>query len=435
MKLLFILSEYLPDSGGGIISFYANLLPRLVEHGHEVKVLVASHSTLDRPTRIENGVKVEYLQSCFANDAQARCGKFKNDFLCAFLPLAWGAYNQTKGGEECDIVEATDWGLLFMPWVVSPRKGKVVVSLHGSNGQLDWYSGSAQRGSFDGGFVRLLETESLRLADRIHANSRSNASFWSGRTGCKVQVIPPLFDSVAAISSGGKSNNGLVVGRLQSLKGAEVLCQALTQIKGLQIEWVGKDLPWESGSEMTSRFLAKKYPDVFGKSLCWFPAMPHNEVLQKIANARFLVVASVWEVFNLTVLEAMAAGTPVICSRNAGAEMMIEDGVTGFLFDPERPADLAKKLKEVAALSDSQREAMICKSKEHLYKTLASDMIMHLLKKSYIETLAAERQCEPNLWLSKFLELDFDSKNVPPQKSLLQHVAYRAKQCFSEILP
>jgi glycosyltransferase involved in cell wall biosynthesis len=430
MKLLYILSEYLPDSGGGIISFYANLLPGLVERGHEVEVLVASFSTLDRPTRIANGVKVEYLQSCFTNAAKAGCGKFKNDFLCAFLPLAWGAYNQTKGGEGFDIVEATDWGLLFMPWVVSSRKAKVVVSLHGSNGQLDWYSASAQRGSFDGGFVRLLETESLRLAERLHANSRSNAAFWSDRTGCEVQVIPPVFDSLAALSSVGKSNNGLVVGRLQSLKGAEVLCQALTQIKGIQIEWVGKDLPWESGSETTSSFLANKYPDVFGQSLCCSPAMPHTEVLQKIANASFLVVASVWEVFNLTVLEAMAAGTPVICSRNAGAEMMIEDGVTGFLFDPENPADLAKKMKEVAALSGYQREAMICKAKDYLKKTLDSDIIMHLLEKSYTETLAVERQVEPDLWLSKFLELDFDSENAP-SNSFPQRLASKIRRLIA----
>ena len=252
----------------------------------------------------------------------------------------------------------------------------------------------------------------LKANDKIHANSRSNAAFWSSRTGCEVQVIPPVFDSLAAFSSVAKSNNGLVVGRLQSLKGAEVLCQALTQVEGIHIEWVGKDLPWESDSEMTSSFLAKKYPDVFGKSLCWFPAMPHNEVLQKIATASFLVVASVWEVFNLTVLEAMASGTPVICSRNAGAEMMIEDGVTGFLFDPERPADLAKKLEEVVALSDAKREAMICKAKDYLKKNLDSDIIMHLLEESYTETLAAERQVEQDLWLSKFLELDYDSKNA-----------------------
>ncbi len=401
-----------------------------MEAGHEVRVLVANHHSLDKPGCVINGVQVEYLASNFPDKARAGCGKFKNPTLWAYMPLAWGAYNQTKGGEGFDVVEATDWGLLFMPWVVSARKAKVVVSLHGSNGQLDWYSGSAQRGSFDGGFVRLLETESLRLADKLHANSRSNAAFWSGRTGCEVQVIPPVFDSLAALSSVGKSNNGLVVGRLQSLKGAEVLCQALNQVEDIHIEWVGKDLPWESGSEMASSYLAKKYPDVFGKSLRWTAAMPHNEVLQKITNASFLVVPSVWEVFNLTVLEAMAAGTPVICSRNAGAEMMIEDGVTGFLFDPEKPADLAKKLKDVAALSDYKREAMICKAKDYLKKTLDSDLILHLLEKSYTETLAAEKQVEPDLWLSKFLELDFDLKNAPP-KSFPQRVASKIRRLIT----
>ena len=405
-----------------------------MQAGHEVRVLVASHQSLDKPACILNGVHVEYLVSKFADKARLGCGKFKNPTLWAYMPLAWGAYHQANGGEGFDIVEATDWGLLYMPWVVSTRKAKVVVSLHGSNGQVDWYSAVYERGAFDGGIVRLLETETLRLADRIHSNSRLNASFWAGRTGRDIQVIPPVFDSLAAISSIGRSNNGLVVGRLQSLKGAEVLCQALSQVTEIQMEWVGKDQPWESGSDMASSYLAKKYPDIFGKSLCWSAAMPHNEVLQKIANARFLLVASVWEVFNLTVLEAMAVGTPVICSRNAGAEMMIEDGVTGFLFDPERPADLAKKLIEVTALSDSQREAIIRKAKDYLKKTLASGIIMHLLEKSYSETLADERQVEPDLWLSKFLELDFDSKN-PPSKSFPQRLASKIRRLIAETRP
>lgn len=434
MKLLYILPEYLPDSGGGIITFYGQLLPALAQAGHVVRVLVANHQSLDKPACIINGVHVEYLASKFADKARLGCGKFKNPTLWAYMPLAWGACHQADGGEGFDIVEATDWGLLYTPWVVSTRKAKVVVSLHGSNGQVDWYSAVYERGAFDGGIVRLLETETLRLADRIHANSRLNASFWAGRTGRDIQVIPPVFDSLAAISSIGKRNNGLVVGRLQSLKGVEVLCQALSQVTEIQMEWVGKDVPWASSSEMASSYLAKKYPDIFGKSLRWSTAIPHNEVLQKIANARFLVVASVWEVFNLTVLEGMASGTPVICSRNAGAEMMIEDGVTGFLFNPERPADLAKKLKEVAALSDSQRETMICKAKEHLKKTLSSDIIKHLLEKSYFETLADERQVEPDLWLSKFLELDFDSKN-PPSKSFPQRLASKIRRLIAETRP
>jgi len=171
MKLLYILPEYLPDSGGGIITFYGQLLPALVQSGHEVRVLVANHQSLDKPACVIHGVQVEYLESKFADKARLGCGKFKNPTLWAFLPLAWGGFEQARGGEGYDLVEATDWGLLYMPWVVSERKAKVVVSLHGSNGQVDWYSNPNNR-KFDGDFVRLMETATLGLADSIHANSR-----------------------------------------------------------------------------------------------------------------------------------------------------------------------------------------------------------------------------------------------------------------------
>ena len=427
MKLLYILPEYLPDSGGGIITFYANLLPRLVERGHRVKILVANHSSLDRSLRIENGVEVEYLKSSFVDEARLGCKKLRNDALWAYMPLAWGAYQQAKGGEGFDIVEATDWALLYMPWVVSTRKAKVVVSLHGSNGQVDWYSAFDERRAFDGGIVRLLEKETLRLADRIHANSRLNAAFWSKHTGREVQVVPPVFNHLEAISSDGTGVNGLVVGRLQSLKGAELLCQALTQVEGIAIDWIGKDAPWASGSEMASSYLSEKYPTIFGKSLRWFPEIPHNQVLKKIADARFLVVASVWEVFNLTILEAMAAGIPVVCSKNAGAEMMIEDGVSGFLFNPEKPEDLAVKLKEVTGLSRSKKKAIINKAEEYLKKTLSSECIINLLEVSYAEMLAAGTLSKPDPWLHEFFDLDFDSKQGP-LKSFLQRMAAKAKK-------
>ena len=586
MKLLYILPEYLPDSGGGIITFYANLLPRLVERGHRVKILVANHSSLDRSERIEHGVEVEYLKSSFVDEARLGCKKFRNDALWAYLPLAWGAYHQANGGDGFDIVEATDWALLYMPWVVSTRKAKVVVSLHGSNGQVDWYSDPASTG-FDAHVLRLAEVASLRLADSIHANSRANAEFWKTKLDREIRVIPPVFGGFEVLDHGrseiedrattkytkgnekgeevsttdstdehgydaghclgkpsgavfsnsstgelaqysentlptrtasgpadalraggggmgsvernqiadsagfleGQSQSGLqmdsqknqsireandlgaprndfesvtirgqepsvdshatsysplatapqapmglVVGRLQNWKGAEVLCKALELVEGIQIEWVGRDTPWGNSGETASGFLEKNYPSVWGSKLIWRGLLEHAEAMKKTSNADFFVVPSIWDVFNLTAAEAMTRCVPIICSRKAGAEMLIEDGLSGFLFDPERPADLAKKLKEVATLSDSQREAIIRKAKDYLKKMLASGIIMHLLEKSYSETLADERQVEPDLWLSKFLELDFDSKN-PPSKSFPQRVAFKIRRLISEIRP
>ena len=46
----------------------------------------------------------------------------------------------------------------------------------------------------------------------------------------------------------------------------------------------------------------------------------------------------------LSVLEAWAAGVPVVASRVGGLPEMVEDGRTGLLFDPEDEAGLASRL-------------------------------------------------------------------------------------------
>jgi glycosyltransferase involved in cell wall biosynthesis len=57
------------------------------------------------------------------------------------------------------------------------------------------------------------------------------------------------------------------------------------------------------------------------------------------------VVPSIWqEGFGLSVLEGMAAGKPVVATRVGGIVEIIEDGRTGFLFQPEDARGLARIL-------------------------------------------------------------------------------------------
>jgi glycosyltransferase involved in cell wall biosynthesis len=63
-------------------------------------------------------------------------------------------------------------------------------------------------------------------------------------------------------------------------------------------------------------------------------------------DARFLVVPSVWfEPFGLVVAEAMSRGLPVIASKMGGLPEIVEDGVTGLLFEPGNAEDLAEKMQ------------------------------------------------------------------------------------------
>jgi glycosyltransferase involved in cell wall biosynthesis len=57
-----------------------------------------------------------------------------------------------------------------------------------------------------------------------------------------------------------------------------------------------------------------------------------------LQEAQAVVLPSVSESFGIVILEAWAAGTPVISSRTTGAAALVEDGVNGMLFDLDRPA-------------------------------------------------------------------------------------------------
>ena len=43
--------------------------------------------------------------------------------------------------------------------------------------------------------------------------------------------------------------------------------------------------------------------------------------------------------------EAMLHGKPVICSRIGGLPEIVDDGVTGLLFEPGNAEDLAEKIR------------------------------------------------------------------------------------------
>jgi glycosyltransferase involved in cell wall biosynthesis len=71
---------------------------------------------------------------------------------------------------------------------------------------------------------------------------------------------------------------------------------------------------------------------------------PQSELAIAMAKASVLVLPSVSEGLGRVVIEAMAAGTPVIGSRVGGVPELIEDGVTGFLVPASDMNALAEKL-------------------------------------------------------------------------------------------
>jgi glycosyltransferase involved in cell wall biosynthesis len=89
-------------------------------------------------------------------------------------------------------------------------------------------------------------------------------------------------------------------------------------------------------------------------------SLERRDLLRELARCTCMVLPSFQETAPMAIEEAMAAGVPVVASDVGGLSGLVEDGTTGFLFDPHDPAALAahvERLVESPSLRDAMGEA------------------------------------------------------------------------------
>ncbi|MFD5858828.1 glycosyltransferase [Streptomyces chartreusis] len=81
------------------------------------------------------------------------------------------------------------------------------------------------------------------------------------------------------------------------------------------------------------------------------------ECRKAVARSVAVVAPSTWlEAFGLVVVEAMAAGVPVVAAGHGAFVELVEDGVTGLLHRPGESESLASCIRRIAAGPDRNRE-------------------------------------------------------------------------------
>jgi len=155
----------------------------------------------------------------------------------------------------------------------------------------------------------------------------------------KIAVKPNFIDPDPGPGDG-QGGYALFVGRLAPEKGVETMIAAWQRL--------GSDMPLHViGDGPLSGVVSQAAESA---NIRYLGALPHREVLEALGQARCLVMPSLWyETFGRTIVEAFSRGTPVIASRLGCMSELIDDGVTGYLFNPGDDADLAASVRRFLA--------------------------------------------------------------------------------------
>jgi glycosyltransferase involved in cell wall biosynthesis len=155
---------------------------------------------------------------------------------------------------------------------------------------------------------------------------------------CQIEVLPNYADVRMIEPCYEPGNYGLFVGRLEPLKGVATLLKACEQVPDFEVRLAGRGPMLEQGLE----FAKSK-----GLSKIKFLGFQTGSDLQLLfRDCRFVVLPSeCYENCPMVVLEAFAAGKPVIASRIGGIPELVDHGEDGLLFEPGNSEELAKCMR------------------------------------------------------------------------------------------
>ena len=173
-----------------------------------------------------------------------------------------------------------------------------------------------------------------------------NVGLW--RRGVDAEAFHPRFRSAAMREemTAGNSESTLLlyVGRLSDEKQIEHIRPTLEQLPNTRLALVG-DGPARADLE-------RYYADL---PVVFMGYMRGARLSQAYASADIFVFPSRLETFGLVVIEAMAAGLPVVAARVGGVGDMVREGVNGYSFASGDKAMLLEGARKIASNRENMR--------------------------------------------------------------------------------
>lgn len=348
MRVCIVTNTYPPHDISGVGTLVAELAAQLPAAGHEVVVLTRRAAPEDAAARTTGGSKLLFpLAVARLYLRAAREAPFEvvhvheSDGVVVALLVRLARLLRRPSGRAL-LVATLQVSYRRERWSVRPIRtdGRVVSRPTASERVFAWV-----RAPILAGLGRL----TARLADRVVAPSHATGEELRRDYGARdVAVIPngiaPLPPAERPVEGAGRPVI-LYVGRLRTRKAVAVLVEAFARLRE---ELPEATLVLAGDGEQRPALEARVRELGLEEAVVFAGAQPRSAMAGHYAAADVFCLPSIYEGFPLAILEAMAAGLPVVATAVAGVPEAVADGVTGRVVPPEDAAALARALSDLA---------------------------------------------------------------------------------------
>jgi phosphatidyl-myo-inositol alpha-mannosyltransferase len=322
---------------GGVLTHVEALANELRGRGHEVRVL-APVDPDDRLTRLLHRGAAPTPRELPGGDEFVALGRtFSVGANGAVSTLSYEPRTASLLGHELrsgwyDVMHVHEPNAAVAPWYTIEHSPVPVVGTFHSYGTQPVPMAIGNLA----GQRRLFNKLSLRIAV-------SEAARWTGERfyGGHYRVIPNGVDLRRAVGEPKPHNERLellFVGRAEERKGLPVLMRAFEALRGAGVE-ARLTVAGASHEEVAPLLLDTEGVQVAGR-------VSEEEKWRLLHQADLLCAPSLGgESFGIVLLEALASGTPVVCSDIPGYRDVVRDDVEGRLVAPGDPAALGEAIR------------------------------------------------------------------------------------------
>ena len=337
MKRILLITENL--GSGGAERQLCGLAVMLTRTGYPCRLITYVENQFYEPYLRQNGVDYRFVPELWNKStrvfkAAAYVRKYNPDVVISFLP----SVNKTMCLAR----------LFFSARLIVSERNNNTCITRGDKVQFNLY----------------------RMADAIVPNSNSQGQFICKNFSFLAPKVHPIINFVDVnrfLPTGSPQRNEplrvVTVARYTQQKNVLTYLKAVRKAKDMALN---VHFDWYGDKKRYASYYAEVEREWKRLDIVDYLTLhdPSPKIEDEYRKADIFCLPSLYEGYPNVVAEAMASGLPVICSNVYENPYIVEEGVNGFLFNPNKADDIVEAIRKMDALPAEERQKMGSRNRE-----------------------------------------------------------------------